>query len=181
MPCSLALEHMLQQCITSKRVAGHVTPPHGHNPVRTSGEFWGKQRYSHSMAYLLVKRKEVRRVHGGCGARASPGRVGMGSWLSRYLVKRRERSKFPRSVHLFDKGLFRKQHLLPESPGCSLGAGLVSISASSRLIGKEAVHCQELVHKPNLNTIGLRVAIKPACGRQDPGDLQSYREASNPA
>ena len=110
------------------------------------------------MAYLLVQRKEVRRVDGGCGARASPGRVGMGSRLSRYLVKRRERSKFPRSVHFSDKGLFRKQHLLPESPGCSLGAGLVSISAYFKLIGKEAVCCQELVHKPNLNTIGLRIA-----------------------
>ena len=56
------------------------------------------------MAYLLVKGKEVRGVLGGCGARASPGRVGMGSLLSRYLDKRRERSKVPRSVHLFDKG-----------------------------------------------------------------------------
>ena len=35
--------------------------------------------------------------------------------------------------------------------------------------------------KPNLDTIGLRIAIKPACGRQDPGDLRSYREANNPA
>ena len=39
MPCSLALKHVLLQCITSKRVAGHAAPPHGHNPVRTSGEF----------------------------------------------------------------------------------------------------------------------------------------------
>lgn len=124
----------------------------------------------------------MRRVRGGCGARASPGRVGMGSRLSRYLDKRRERSKFPRVVHVFDKSkLFRKQHLLPRSPGCSLGVGLVSISAYFNLIGKEAVCCQELVHKPNLNTIGLRIAIKPACGRQHPGDLRSYREASNPA
>ena len=28
---------------------------------------------------------------------------------------------------------------------------------------------------------GLRITIKPACGHQDPGDLRSYREASNPA
>ena len=66
----------------------------------------------------------------------------MGSRLSRYLDKRRERSKFPRFVHLFDKGkLCRKQDLLPEISGCSLGVGLVSISAYFGLIGKEAVCC----------------------------------------
>ena len=29
--------------------------------------------------------------------------------------------------------------------------------------------------------MGPRIAIKPACGHQDPGDLRSYREVSNPA
>ena len=57
------------------------------------------------MAYLLVKGKEVRGVSGRCGARASPGRVGIGSRLSRYLDKRRERLKLPRFMHSFDKGM----------------------------------------------------------------------------
>ena len=38
-PRSLALSHLLQQYMASKRVAGHTTPHHGHNPVRTPGEF----------------------------------------------------------------------------------------------------------------------------------------------
>ena len=55
------------------------------------------------MAYLLVKGKEMSGVRGGCGARASPGHVGMGSRVSRYLDKKREGSRLPRFMLLFDK------------------------------------------------------------------------------
>lgn len=58
-PCSMALDHRLQQCTVSKWVAGHAAPHHGRSPVRHEENFWKSQIVVTAMQALSMLHREA--------------------------------------------------------------------------------------------------------------------------